>query len=164
MSPSERSALRLRLHQWLLIAKPGWELPVAQKDVKLIHDALDAPIYEAEAEQLTRPLREQLAEEKKYHNKWVADHQVEIDRAHRSKREAWADRDAARQVGDVNAALCRDAEAKAAKLHDALSDLFSLIENGDLVRDITNDGQSNWALKMIPFMQALQKAQRMLET
>lgn len=66
---------------------------------------------------------------------------------------------------------CRLPQALFAEVKDALRDqqsalhdLYALIEKGDLVRDITNDSQPDWAMKMIPFMRALQNAQRALET
>lgn len=45
------------------------------------------------------------------------------------------------------------------ELVDALKGLFELIERGDLVRDITRDGDPDWAIKMFDFVPRLQKAQ-----
>ena len=47
-------------------------------------------------------------------------------------------------------------------LHESLSELFQMIEMGHLVRDITRDGDSDWATKMIPFVTALNRAKMAL--
>ena len=44
-----------------------------------------------------------------------------------------------------------------------LRELFGYIEDGTLVRDITGDGDSKWALKLMPFMATLSKVSAYLE-
>lgn len=48
------------------------------------------------------------------------------------------------------------------RLREALRDLFALMDEGFLVRDISRDAEPDWALKMIPFVQRLQKAKAAL--
>lgn len=48
--------------------------------------------------------------------------------------------------------------AAAPELLEALKWFIAALENGLLVRDITKDAQSDWALKMMHFVRDLQKA------
>jgi len=41
---------------------------------------------------------------------------------------------------------------------EALTDIFAMIQSGELVRDIKKDGQSDWELMMTRFVGKLQKA------
>ena len=43
-------------------------------------------------------------------------------------------------------------------MREALTDIFAMIENGELVRDIKKDGEPNWTIKMLGFVTRLQKA------
>jgi len=45
---------------------------------------------------------------------------------------------------------------------EALTDIFAMIQNGELVRDIKKDGQSDWELMMMRFVSKLQKAEQAL--
>lgn len=49
--------------------------------------------------------------------------------------------------------------AAAPDLLDAIEDVFRLMDEGFLVRNIEDDGQSDWAIKALPAIQRLQKAQ-----
>jgi hypothetical protein len=49
--------------------------------------------------------------------------------------------------------------ASSPELLEALKGLFELIERGDLVKDITRDGDPDWAKKMLDFVPRLKRAQ-----
>lgn len=49
--------------------------------------------------------------------------------------------------------------AAAPEMFEALVGLVELIERGDLVRDATNDGDPDWALKMLDFVPRITRAQ-----
>ncbi len=44
-------------------------------------------------------------------------------------------------------------------LAEALEELYALIEDGVLVRDVSHDGEPGWALKQLPLVRSLGKAQ-----
>lgn len=48
----------------------------------------------------------------------------------------------------------------AGEMLKALKDVFDMIETGDLLRDIKNDGDPLWTLKMMTFVNRLQKGQQ----
>ena len=48
--------------------------------------------------------------------------------------------------------------AAAPALLEACKGLMKHIDNGDLVRNIDNDGASDWAIKMLPLIQTLTEA------
>ncbi len=52
--------------------------------------------------------------------------------------------------------------AQVERLRKVAANLFGYIEDGTLVRDITKDGESDWALKMMRFTADLQAAQTVL--
>jgi len=47
-------------------------------------------------------------------------------------------------------------------MFEALTDIFAMIQNGELIRDIKKDGQSDWGLMMMSFVSKLQKAEQAL--
>lgn len=49
--------------------------------------------------------------------------------------------------------------AAAPKLLESLEKLFAYIENGTLVRDVSKDQASGWAMAMVPFLRDLAMAQ-----
>ena len=55
--------------------------------------------------------------------------------------------------------LERDRDA----LLDACKGLMKHIDNSDLVRNIDNDGASDWAIKMLPLIQTLTEAKAAIE-
>ena len=44
------------------------------------------------------------------------------------------------------------------ELEEALKDVFALMDEGFLVRNIDGDGASDWAVKLVPYMVRLKKA------
>jgi hypothetical protein len=57
----------------------------------------------------------------------------------------------------------RDAlKAQVEQLREAVSGIFSLIESGQLVRDVSRDADPVWALNTMRFAQVLAKAQQSL--
>jgi hypothetical protein len=48
------------------------------------------------------------------------------------------------------------------ELKEALRDLFSMMEEGFLVRDISKDHEPNWVFKMMSFVSRLKKAQDLI--
>lgn len=68
---------------------------------------------------------------------------------------------------DTAIAMCREQEAKIerleavnAELLEALKGIFGLVESGDLVRDISKDHESDWALRQLPFIAKLKAAEQ----
>ena len=54
------------------------------------------------------------------------------------------------------------ARAEIERLEDALRDLFAMMDEGLLVRDISQDHDPMWALRALEFTQRLAKAQQVL--
>ena len=54
---------------------------------------------------------------------------------------------------------CEEAD----KLREALTDMFALLDEGILVRDISHDHEDDWALSMVPFIQRLAKNKEALD-
>lgn len=52
--------------------------------------------------------------------------------------------------------------AAAPAMLEALTDIFAMIETGELVRNLNKDGDGDWTVKMIAFVERLQKAQQAL--
>jgi hypothetical protein len=50
------------------------------------------------------------------------------------------------------------AQERVRVLEDALAGVMQLIESGDLVRDIGNDGAANFAQRMLPFVRTITMA------
>lgn len=49
------------------------------------------------------------------------------------------------------------------RLKAALTDVFALMDEGFLVRNIANDHESDWAIKTVRYMKRLSDAHRALE-
>jgi len=56
---------------------------------------------------------------------------------------------------ETMAALLAWRDSHESKLRDAAQAVWDLIEQGRLVRDISGDGASDWAIKQIPVVKAL---------
>jgi hypothetical protein len=63
------------------------------------------------------------------------------------------------QIGDIFSKQNASLIAAAPDLLAACKLFFSWLENGTLVRDITRDAQSDWALRMMEFARDLGKVQ-----
>jgi hypothetical protein len=59
------------------------------------------------------------------------------------------------EVADANARLI----AAAPELLASLQEIFGMLERGELVREISNDGHPDWALFMLDFVPKLTRAQ-----
>lgn len=43
------------------------------------------------------------------------------------------------------------------ELHDALKDMFDMLDEGILVRDVSKDGQPDWVLRTLQIVRRLKK-------
>lgn len=50
------------------------------------------------------------------------------------------------------------------QLRQSLQDVMDLIGKGVLVRNVCKDGSSDWAIRMLPLVSALSRAQALLES
>lgn len=48
-------------------------------------------------------------------------------------------------------------------LHEALTDMFAMLDEGLLVRDISKDGEPDWPLRMVKFVRRLKINQEALD-
>ncbi len=70
-------------------------------------------------------------------------------------------------VGKILLTACNNYDAlkaRVAQLEEALKQFMSWLESGLLVRDITHDYQFDWPLKMMQFVNELNKIQALLKT
>ena len=54
-------------------------------------------------------------------------------------------------------------EARVVELEGALRDMFALIDDGFLCRDISRDAEPGWSIKMLGFVQRLAKNKQALK-
>lgn len=59
-------------------------------------------------------------------------------------------------------AECAYLETRRNELFYALKDVFALIDENWLVRDISRDGEEGWGLRQLPYIQRLAKARAVL--
>jgi hypothetical protein len=60
--------------------------------------------------------------------------------------------------------LARDtAESRAAALHEALTEVMELINSYVLVRNTEDDAEPGWAMRQLPMILTLKKAQSLLD-
>lgn len=50
------------------------------------------------------------------------------------------------------------------QLRQSLQEVMDLIGEGVLVRNVTDDGSSDWAIRMLPLVSTLGRAQKLLES
>ena len=58
---------------------------------------------------------------------------------------------------------CIDLRNRIAELGGALQDMFALIDDGFLCRDISRDAEPGWSIKMLGFVQRLAKNKQALK-
>ena len=65
-------------------------------------------------------------------------------------------------LSPFNKQRIQELEGENERLREALAGLYGLVESGDLVRDISKDHETDWALKQLPFVAKLSAAQKAL--
>jgi len=59
-------------------------------------------------------------------------------------------------------AKCKHLAERVKVLEDALQDIFTMLDDGYLVRDTSHDGQDGWAMRQLPYVRKLAAAQAAL--
>lgn len=103
----------------------------------------------------------------------VASPQGKLPEYHEGYVDGLSDADAylRKQVAELEAKLAQASVAEqptppseAQELRESLQEILTLIENGTLVRDCSEDDNPDWVMKQIPLVQALARASRALKS